>query len=63
MRQDNRTGRVSCRTLVDVRLEQLLENPNQQPVAAYDERTDQWATVYGGGVVLIVYVVSVSLSG
>ena len=42
------------RALVDARLEQLLEDPNQQPVAAYDERTDQWTTVYGDGVGLIV---------
>jgi hypothetical protein len=37
--------------------EQLLENPNEQPVSAYDERTDQWTTVYGDGVGLIVYAV------
>jgi hypothetical protein len=42
------------RALVDLRLEQLLENPHEQPASAYDERTDQWATVYGDGAGLIV---------
>jgi hypothetical protein len=45
------------RALVDVRLEQMLENPNQQPVSAYDERADQWTTVYGDGLGLNVYAV------
>jgi hypothetical protein len=30
------------------------ENPHEQPASAYDERTDQWATVYGDGADLIV---------
>lgn len=45
------------REQVDARIEQLLENPRQQPRSAYDETTDQWTTVYGGGVGLIVYAV------
>jgi hypothetical protein len=45
------------RALVDARLAQLLENPDEHPVSAYDERTDQWTTVYGDGVGLIVYAV------
>jgi hypothetical protein len=47
----------AVRALVDTRLEQLLENPNQQPVSAYDERSDQWTTVHGDGAGLIVYAV------
>ena len=47
----------AVRALVDLRLEQLLENPHQQPASAYDERTDQWTTVYGDGAGLIVYAV------
>lgn len=43
------------RALIDVRLEQLLENPHDG--GGYDERTDQWTTVYGEGVGLIVYAV------
>jgi hypothetical protein len=31
--------------------------PPQQPASAYDERTDQWTTVYGDGAGLIVYAV------
>lgn len=44
------------REQVDARVEELLENPHQ-PHSAYDERTDQWTTVYGGGTGLIVYAV------
>jgi hypothetical protein len=33
------------------------QNPNQQPDSTYDERTDQWTTLHGDGVGLIVYVV------
>jgi hypothetical protein len=47
----------AVRALVDVRLEQLLENPNQRPVSAHDERTYQWTTGYGDGLGLIVDVV------
>jgi hypothetical protein len=47
----------AVRALVDARLEQLLENPDEQSVSAYDERTDQWTAVYGDGVGLIVYAV------
>ena len=41
---------------IDVRVEQLLENPCQ-PDAGYDARTDQWTTTYGDGIRLIVYAV------
>lgn len=41
---------------VDVRLEQLLENP-RVPLGSYDEQSDQWTTVYGDGAGLIVYAV------
>lgn len=44
------------RELVDVRIEQLLENP-RRPAGGYDERTDQWTTVYGDGAGLIVHAV------
>jgi hypothetical protein len=37
-------------------VQELLENPHQ-PRSAYDERTDQWTTIYGGGAGLIVYAV------
>jgi hypothetical protein len=43
---------------IDVRIEQLLENPPQQSRSAYDEVTDQWTTTtFGGGAGLIVYAV------
>ncbi len=32
---------------------QVLENP-RAPLGGYDERTDQWTTVYGDGAGLIV---------
>lgn len=41
---------------IDARVEQLLENP-RRPRGAYDERTDQWTTTYGGGAGLILYAV------
>lgn len=41
---------------MDVRLEQLLENPRQAR-SAYDERTDQWTTTYGAGAGLILHAV------
>lgn len=44
------------REQVDARIEQLLENP-RQPAGGYDELTDQWTTIYGGGAGLIVYAV------
>jgi hypothetical protein len=40
---------ADAREQVDARLEELLENPRQPPSSAYDERTDQWTTVYGEG--------------
>ncbi len=46
-----------ARQQVDARVEQLLENPRQQPRSAYDERSDQWTTTYGDGAGLIVYAV------
>ncbi len=46
-----------AREQIDVRIEQLLENPRQQPRSAYDEATDQGTTTYGGGAGLIVYAV------
>lgn len=45
------------REQVDARIEQLLENPRQQPASAYDKATDQWTTTYGVGEGLIVYAV------
>lgn len=42
---------------VDARIEQLLENPRQQPVSAYDQASDQWTTTYGAGAGLIVYAI------
>lgn len=42
---------------VDVRIEQLLENPGQEPRSAYDNATDQWTTTYGAGAGLILYAV------
>ncbi|MFN2494458.1 MAG: type II toxin-antitoxin system RelE/ParE family toxin [Pseudonocardiaceae bacterium] len=41
---------------IDARVEELVENP-RQPRSAYDERTDQGTTTYGGGAGLIVYAV------
>lgn len=41
---------------VDARIEQLLERP-EGPPEAYDSRSDQWTTTYGGGVGLILYAV------
>jgi hypothetical protein len=48
---------AAAREQVDARLEELLENPRQQPSSAYDQRSDQWTTVYGEGTGLIVYAV------
>lgn len=48
---------ADAREQIDTRVEQLLENPQQQPRSAYDERTDQWTTTYGDGAGLIVYAV------
>ena len=48
---------ADAREQIDIRVEQLLENPRQQPRSAYDERTDQWTTTYGDGAGLIVYAV------
>ena len=47
---------AEIRKLVDARIEQLLANPRQH-AAGYDERTDQWTTIYGEGAGLIVYAV------
>lgn len=47
---------AETRGQVDARIEQLLEN-SRQPCGGYDERTDQWTTVYGDGEGLIVYAV------
>ena len=44
------------REQISVRIEQLLENP-LQPRDSYDELTDQWTTICGGGAGLIVYAV------
>lgn len=44
---------ADAREQIDTRVEQLLENPRQQPRSAYDERT----TTYGDGAGLIVYAV------
>jgi mRNA-degrading endonuclease RelE of RelBE toxin-antitoxin system len=48
---------AAVREQIDLRIEQLLENPRRQPRSAYDETTDQWTTTYGGGAGLIVYAV------
>jgi mRNA-degrading endonuclease RelE of RelBE toxin-antitoxin system len=48
---------ADAREQIETRVEQLLENPRQQPRSAYDERTDQWTTTYGDGAGLIVYAV------
>lgn len=48
---------ANAREQIDTRVEQLLENPRQQPRSAYDERTDQWTTTYGDGAGLILYTV------
>jgi len=48
---------AEARKQVDARIEELLENPRQQPSSAYDERSDQWTTTYGDGAGLIVYAV------
>jgi len=48
---------ADAREQIDTRIEQLLDNPHQQPRCAYDERTDQWTTTYGDGAGLIVYAV------
>jgi len=44
------------RTQISARIERLLENPRQSH-DSYDERTDQWTTIYGDGAGLIVYAV------
>jgi mRNA-degrading endonuclease RelE of RelBE toxin-antitoxin system len=41
---------------VEARIEQLLERP-EGPREAYDSRSAQWTTTYGGGVGLILYAV------
>ena len=41
---------------VDVRVAELLEEP-EGPPQAYDPPTDQWTTVYGDGAGLILYAV------
>lgn len=41
---------------VDARIEQLLEQP-EGPRDAYDPHSDQWTTIYGDGVGLILYAV------
>lgn len=41
---------------VDARIEQLLEQPEGSR-DAYDSRSDQWTTTYGGGAGLILYAV------
>ena len=48
---------AEAREQVDARIEELLENPRQQPSSAYDKRSDQWTTMYGDGTGLIVYAV------
>lgn len=47
---------VEVQREVDARVEQLLEQPVGPP-EAYDARTDQWTTIYGGGIGLILYAV------
>lgn len=42
--------------LVDVRVEQLLDEPEGRP-QAYDPPSDQWTTTYGDGAGLILYAV------
>ncbi|MGH3874434.1 MAG: type II toxin-antitoxin system RelE family toxin [Pseudonocardiaceae bacterium] len=48
---------AEAREQVDKRVEELLENPRLPHAAAYDAPTDQWTTIYGGGIGLIVYAV------
>jgi mRNA-degrading endonuclease RelE of RelBE toxin-antitoxin system len=48
---------ADAREQIDSRVEQLLDNPRQQPRCVYDERTDQWTTTCGDGAGLIVYAV------
>lgn len=47
---------VEAQRQVDARIEQLLERPEEHP-EAYDSRSDQWTTTYGGGAGLVVYAV------
>lgn len=47
---------AATREQVDARIEQLLENPRLS-AGGYDELTDQWTTIYGEGMGLIVYAV------
>ncbi len=44
------------REQVDIRLEELLEQP-EGPPGAYDPPSDQWITTYGDGAGLIMYAV------
>lgn len=46
-----------ARAQIDLRIEELLENPRGQLETAYDTGTDQWTTTYGDGAGLIVYAV------
>ncbi len=48
---------ATTREQIDIRIEQLLENPRQHSRSAYDEASDQWTVTYGGGAGLIVYAV------
>jgi mRNA-degrading endonuclease RelE of RelBE toxin-antitoxin system len=46
-----------AREQVDARIQELLENPRQQPRSAYDSGAGQRTTIYGAGAGLIVYAV------
>lgn len=48
---------AEIRKEIDRRLDELAEYP-EAPAAAYDPRSDQWTTTYGGGRGLIVYAVA-----
>lgn len=56
-RQQYTSLAADAREQIGTRVEQLLNNPRQQPRCAYDERTDQWTTTHGDGAGLIVYAV------
>ena len=47
----------AIREQIDVRIEELLEHP-EDPAGGYDDRSDQWTTTYGDGAGLILYAVS-----
>ena len=56
-REQHTSLAAEAREQIDTRVEQLVDNPRQQPRSGYDERTEQWTTTYGDGAGLIVYVV------